>query len=314
MTVRILGLMAVYYPALLTLAIPLLSSGGVYVRRKSDITDCSMKCPHTDGVLDLYRECGGHETRLLELWCDTMWHSNRYQPRLLYNMSTGCWSLRDVENNDSCVYNVVYYGDNGRFLTTVPITVLDPVMISTITSNSSRPGEDIAVSVQFYGEETVVTWEVDGGQLPDRYRLIDDNKTVIIPRNDAGRRLRVRITNPVSEETREYQLEITDFPVVAVVVPVAVLLIVFSVIFWYMRKKKKRLESRTEDLEMNSQGNYCLVPSPTPGAAPADHPDEITELLDMHRDPMRTDEDQRSSGTEEDPEYEQTPQRDKEDD
>ncbi|XP_066455366.1 uncharacterized protein [Eleutherodactylus coqui] len=88
----------------------------------------------------------------------------------------------------------------------------DPVLISNITSNSSRLGQDIAVSVQFSGEEAAVTWEVDGGSLPHRYRLMDDNRTLIIPsaqREDAGRRLRVRITNPVSEETREYLLEIT---------------------------------------------------------------------------------------------------------
>ncbi|KAG9462108.1 hypothetical protein GDO78_014892 [Eleutherodactylus coqui] len=88
----------------------------------------------------------------------------------------------------------------------------DPVFISNITSNSSRLGQDIAVSVQFSGEEAAVTWEVDGGSLPHRYRLTDDNRTLIIlsaQREDAGRRLRVRITNPISEEIREYLLEIT---------------------------------------------------------------------------------------------------------
>ncbi|PIO14555.1 hypothetical protein AB205_0139150, partial [Aquarana catesbeiana] len=55
--------------------------------------------------------------------------------------------------------------------------------------------------------------EVDGEPLPERYRLIDDNRTLIIPsvqRDDAERRFRVRITNPVSEEIREYLLEIRD--------------------------------------------------------------------------------------------------------
>ncbi|XP_069616610.1 uncharacterized protein [Ranitomeya imitator] len=266
MALRILGLTAVYSSGLVILAAVQLSPGEVYVQRGSDITDCSMKCPHADGVLELYRICGRHETQLLELWCDNKWHYNRYQPRLLYNMSTGCWSLRNAGKDDSCVYKVVYYGDNGSSLTTLPVTVLDPVLISNITSNSSRPGEDIAVSVQFSGEGTAVTWEVDGGLLPDRYRLIDDNRTVIFPRpqrDDAERRFCVRITNPVSEEIREYQLEITaDFPVVPVVVAVVVgvvvsvlllLLIAFAVIFLYLRKK--RTESRTEDLEMNGQGN-----------------------------------------------------------
>ncbi|XP_069615793.1 uncharacterized protein [Ranitomeya imitator] len=213
MALGILGLTAVYSSGLVILTAVQLSSGEVYVRRGSNITDCSMKCPHTDGVLQLYRDCGGEETQLLELWCDTMWLHNRYKPRLLYNNSTGCWSLRDAGKNDSCVYIVVY--DNGTISRkTLHVTVLDPVLISNITSNSSRKGEDIAVSVQFSGEGTAVTWEVDEGLLPDRYRLTDDNRTVIIPkapRDDIGRRFRVRITNPVSEATGEHQLEITDY-------------------------------------------------------------------------------------------------------
>ncbi|XP_071987820.1 uncharacterized protein [Engystomops pustulosus] len=209
------------FPALFIIIIILpglsLSSGRVYVRRGSDITDCSLKCPDTDLVLELYRECGDDESRLLELWCDSMWHSN-YNSRLHLDPSSGCWTLTDARTDDSCVYNVVSYGNGGRFLTVFHITVLDPVLISNITSNSSRTrtsillGQNIAVSVQFTGEEAAVTWDVVGGRLPDRYRLIDDNRTMIIPsaqRDDAGRRLRVRITNPISEETREYRLEIT---------------------------------------------------------------------------------------------------------
>lgn len=182
------------------------------MRRGSDITDCSMKCPHTDGVLRLYRECGHEELKLITLWCHRLRIENEYEPRLRYNTSSGCWTLADARKDDSCAYNVTFYRSQETSMNSKEITVLDPVLISNITSNCSRLGEDIAVSVQFSGEETAVTWEVDGGLLPDRYRLIDDNRTLIIPsaqRDDAGRRLSVRITNPISEETREYQLEIT---------------------------------------------------------------------------------------------------------
>ncbi|KAM3936001.1 uncharacterized protein RB166_003085 [Leptodactylus fuscus] len=189
-----------------------LSSGAVYVRRGSDITDCSIKCPHTQSVLELYRVCGGDESNLLELWCDNMWYRNRLEARLHLNTSSGCWTLTDAGKDDSCVYNVLYHRNGGSSQRSIHITVLDPVLVSNITSNSSQLGQDIAVSVQFSGEEAAVTWEVDGGPVPDRYRLIDDNRTMIIPSaqiDDAGRRLHVHITNPVSEETREYQLEIT---------------------------------------------------------------------------------------------------------
>ncbi|XP_066455378.1 uncharacterized protein [Eleutherodactylus coqui] len=174
-----------------------------------------MRCPHTRDVLQLNRECGAVESKLLELWCDNMWSYNHWDPRLHLNTSSGCWRLTDARKDDSCLYVLWRHNRSGGFRRSTDITVLDPVLISNITSNSSRLGQDIAVSVQFSGEETAVTWEVDGGCLPDRYWLLDDNGTLIIPsaqREDAGRRLCVRITNPVSEETQEHLLEITDAP------------------------------------------------------------------------------------------------------
>ncbi|KAG9461490.1 hypothetical protein GDO78_016690, partial [Eleutherodactylus coqui] len=171
-----------------------------------------MKCPHTRDVLQLYRECGAEETKLLELWCDNSWSYNHWDPRLHLNTSSGCWRLTDARKDDSCLYVLWRHNRSGGFRRSTDITVLDPVLISKITSNSSRLGQDIAVSVQFSGEEAAVTWEVDGGSLPHRYRLTDDSRMLIIPsaqREDGGRRLSVQITNPVSEETREYLLEIT---------------------------------------------------------------------------------------------------------
>ncbi|KAM4044728.1 uncharacterized protein ACNLHF_008603 isoform 3-T3 [Anomaloglossus baeobatrachus] len=128
-------------PGVLTiLAVLQLSSSIIYVRRGSDITDCSMKCPGPDGVLQLYRTCGGHETRLLELWCEDMWLSNSTEPRLRYNTGTGCWTLRDAGKNDSCVYTVVYDHKGNISRTTLPITVLD-AEISGLVSLHDEYGE-----------------------------------------------------------------------------------------------------------------------------------------------------------------------------
>ncbi|XP_075119434.1 hemicentin-1-like [Leptodactylus fuscus] len=256
-------------PGLLILLTRLsLSSGAVYVRRGSDITDCSMKCPHTESVLELYRVCGGDESNLLELWCDSMWSLNRLEPRLHLNTSSGCWTLTDAGKDDSCVYNVLYHSDVGSSRRSIHITVLDPVLISNITSNSSRLGQDIAVSVQFSGEEAAVTWEVDGGPVPDRYQLIDDNRTMIIPSaqiDDAGRRLHVRITNPVSEETREYQLEITAVPhtsfVPLLVVPLLVLWLVLSVRIFLFLWKRMMMSTNVKMMISHSVLDGCLLRS-----------------------------------------------------
>ncbi|PIO25709.1 hypothetical protein AB205_0014020, partial [Aquarana catesbeiana] len=173
------------------------SSGTVYVQSGSDITDCNMKCPEDDVTVELYRLCRGEERTLLENHC----HYNvtkSHDSRIRLHTGSGCWKLTHVRRDDSCVYNVWCYDIPEYLISSTEIRVLDPVLISNISSNFSRLYEEVAVSVHFSGEESAVTWEVDGEPLPERYRLIDDNRTLIIPsvqRDDAERRFRVRITN-----------------------------------------------------------------------------------------------------------------------
>ncbi|XP_073473582.1 uncharacterized protein [Aquarana catesbeiana] len=189
------------------------SSGTVYVQSGSNITDCNMKCPEDDVTVELYRVCRGVDRTLLENLCYIN-NTKSHDSRLRLHTGSGCWKLTHARKDDSCVYKIWCHCAPGYVISSTEIRVLDPVLISNITSNCSRLGEEMAVSVQFSGEESAVTWEVDGEPLPERYRLIDDNRTLIIPsvqRDDAERRFRVRITNPVSEEIREYRLEIRDF-------------------------------------------------------------------------------------------------------
>ncbi|XP_077335690.1 uncharacterized protein LOC143981588 isoform X2 [Lithobates pipiens] len=193
-----------------------ISWGLVYVRKGSNISGCDMTCPGPPGVvgvLELNKQCGGEEEPLLELHCK---HSDIYRntDRILLDKGSGCWKLTQAGKDDSCVYKIWYQGENRYPVTSTDIRVLDPVLISNITSNCRRLGEEMSVRVQFSGEESAVTWEVDGEPLHGRYRLIDNNRTLIIPsvqRDDAERRFRVRITNPVSEEIREYRLSDPTF-------------------------------------------------------------------------------------------------------
>ncbi|XP_077335759.1 uncharacterized protein LOC143981642 [Lithobates pipiens] len=193
---------------LLYMMIMSVSSGTVYVQSGSDITDCHMKCPHDDVTVELYRQCGGMEKTLLENHCYYNF-TKSHDSRLQLHTDSGCWKLTPARKDDSCVYKIWCHCAPGYVISSTEIRVLDPVLISNITSNISQLGEEVAVSIQFSGEESAVTWEVDGEPIPERYRLIDDNRTLIIPsvqRDDAKRRFRVRITNPVSEEIREYRL------------------------------------------------------------------------------------------------------------
>ncbi|XP_063810016.1 uncharacterized protein LOC135030608 [Pseudophryne corroboree] len=151
-----------------------------------------------------------------------------------------------VNDNTTLIIPNAQWEDRGRNFSvriTNPVSVetrehllqiTGPVVVSNITCNSTLLGQDIALSVQVSGEDSTVTWEVDGKPLPDRYRLVNDNTTLIIPNaqwEDRGRNFSVRITNPVSVETREHLLQITDpgrshlgviFAIVACVIVVAV--------------------------------------------------------------------------------------------
>ncbi|XP_066455375.1 uncharacterized protein [Eleutherodactylus coqui] len=255
------------------LLIQILSSvSSVYVRRGSDITDCGMECTDKESILDLYRECGAGDTKLLELWCDNMWSDIHFDSRLHLNTSSGCWRLTDARKGDSCEYVLWRHNRSRGFWNSTAITVLDPVLISSITSNSSRLGQDIAVNIQFSGEEAAVTWEVDGGSLPDRYWLMDDNRTLIIPsaqREDAERTLRVRITNPVSEESQEYLLGITDalssplLLAVAVAGVFLVLMIIIIILLVKCRKTTRHVERNNHSEEHGGQSSSSSENDPS---------------------------------------------------
>ncbi|XP_068127014.1 uncharacterized protein [Hyperolius riggenbachi] len=219
-----------------------------YIQTGTDFTRCDMKCPDELPILLLSRRCGGDEReRLLQLVCHIS-HTDHFQPRLHLDTSSGCWTLPQAGRGDSCVYAVLDRVAGDKFLTSTSIRVLDPVLLYNISSTSSRLGEDIAVTVQFSGEESHVTWELDWGRLPERYRLRDDNRTLIIPsvqRDDAERTFRVRVTNPVSEEVRDHRLEIRGPDsnvglIVSVVVAVLVVVLIICITFWVFKKKREQ--------------------------------------------------------------------------
>ncbi|XP_053561771.1 uncharacterized protein LOC128652832 [Bombina bombina] len=181
-----------------------------YVRVGSDVSFCGLRCPNLYGVLELYCK---PRTPLLALHCDDNYTNVRdnFINRLDLNISSGCCVLREAQKEDTCVYEIEFHSSPTRILRSTPITVIEPVVISNITSNSSEPGSDISLHVLFSGEETTVTWEMDSEDVPARYQLRDQNRTLIIPsaqREDAGKRFMVRVTNPVSEGTWEHVLEI----------------------------------------------------------------------------------------------------------
>ncbi|XP_077335506.1 uncharacterized protein LOC143981511 [Lithobates pipiens] len=194
---------------LLWMMMAVVSSVMVLVRPVRYITG-PIRCINPDDILNVYRECEGKDgiDVLFTFHCGS--NSVKFcKPGILLNTSSHCWTHLD-DGNDSCVYKTGYHKP-GMPDFTIDVRVLDRVLIFNITMNHSRLGLDMAVSVQFSGEESAVTWEVDGELFLKGYRLIDGNRTLIIPsvqRDDAERRFQVRITNLVIEDTWNCQLAI----------------------------------------------------------------------------------------------------------
>ncbi|XP_073473568.1 uncharacterized protein [Aquarana catesbeiana] len=197
---------------LLCMMIISVSSGTVYVQSGSDITDCNMKCPDYIGKMELFRQCGEKEKTMIEYFPHYK-YTNYHDLRLRLDTGSGCWKLTQARKDDSCVYETWYYSysDKDYLMSSTEIRVKDPVLIHNITKRSTWKSLDLTLSVEFSGEESAVTWEMDGEPIPEIYQLIDDNRTLIVPdvhTMDPERRFRVRVKNPVSEAIRDYRLEI----------------------------------------------------------------------------------------------------------
>ncbi|MEE6516348.1 hypothetical protein FKM82_025736, partial [Ascaphus truei] len=174
----------------------------------SQIPICGLVCPHPGGVLTLDCREGAP---VLEIICpgDHSKIYGGYTGRLFLNTSSGCCILSAARKEDTCVYDIALLRSTTQLLSSTHVRVMDPVIILNITSNSSLLGLDVSLRVIISGEEATVTWKVDGGVLPDRYKLSDRNRTLLIPhaqREDAGRRFSVRAANPVNAQIGEHVL------------------------------------------------------------------------------------------------------------
>lgn len=175
-----------------------------YVQTGTDKDFCGFKCYQPQGFLELRFN---HKT----LFLDDCSHPvpkiyRQVDPRIILNSSSGCWMLRNAQKNYTGTYQFfLYRGHIRSLLKSIRIIVLDAVKIQNITSNSSQGGSEVSLKVQFSGGKASVLWELDGGSLPLRYLLKDDNQTLIIQNastEDAQRMLTVWVKNPVSEDKR----------------------------------------------------------------------------------------------------------------
>ncbi|ABG25808.1 ORF3 [Ranid herpesvirus 1] len=179
-----------------------------YIKRGSNYSACTMKCPQDDVTLELYRVCDGNEKTLLENHCYYQ-HVKSHDPRLHLDQQSGCWTLGSVRKSDSCLYKVWCYCAPGYVMNSTTIEVLEGVHIYNLTLYGEQLGEEMRLEVLCSGELSTISWLENGGILSDRYHLVDHNRTLVIPgvqRQDVEKVFTVTLKNPVSVETREYRL------------------------------------------------------------------------------------------------------------
>ncbi|KAM3912397.1 uncharacterized protein RB166_020864 isoform 1-T2 [Leptodactylus fuscus] len=179
-----------------------------YLQAGTNTSICGFICYQSNGLLHL--KCR-HMSSFLAECTNSRLEVKKDNERLILNHSTGCLQLTDVRKNDSCVYEIWFYGNSIKKMKSTSIKILDAVKILNITSNFSHVGSDTSLHVHFSGAEATVIWEVDEIAHPSRYRLVDSNKTLIIrgvKDEDRKRKFVVQVKNPISEDTLEYYLEI----------------------------------------------------------------------------------------------------------
>ncbi|XP_072286405.1 uncharacterized protein [Pyxicephalus adspersus] len=180
------------------------------VQTGADIHFCRFQCYEPQGILQL--RCNVTLV-LAECWNSVPIIHHVLNQRLLLNHDNGCWMMKNVQKNDTGLYQTFFFSGAEKFkiLKSTEIIVLDPVKIHNISINYSLGGSDISLEVSLSGDNARVFWELDGRSLPLRYILKYNNRTLIIRnanKEDEKGMFVIRVLNPISEDKREYHLVI----------------------------------------------------------------------------------------------------------
>ncbi|XP_072350318.1 cell adhesion molecule CEACAM3-like [Scyliorhinus torazame] len=131
-----------------------------------------------------------------------------YQNRILFYSSLHTFVLLDVQEADSGVYKLIDRDHNTTLVHEV-LDVFSPIAFPRISSNSSEVNTVIALTCFVPVKVLSTTWLAVGkSTLDERYKLIDNNKTLVIDRaqeTDSGT-YTCLVKNPLGEATNSYQL------------------------------------------------------------------------------------------------------------
>ncbi|XP_038671579.1 carcinoembryonic antigen-related cell adhesion molecule 1-like [Scyliorhinus canicula] len=156
-----------------------------------------------------------------------------YQNRILFYSSLQTLVLLDVQEADSGDYKLIDRDHNTILLHEV-LDVFSPIVFPRISSNSTYINSVVALTCSVPVKVESISWLALGKSiLDDRYRLIDNNRTLIIDtaqESDSGT-YTCLVKNPLGEANNSYQLNL-EFPITGGLSrPGLIISVVFGIVF-----------------------------------------------------------------------------------
>ncbi|XP_038672120.1 carcinoembryonic antigen-related cell adhesion molecule 2-like [Scyliorhinus canicula] len=135
----------------------------------------------------------------------------KYRGRLDVFPPNGSFVLHNLTFSDAGLYTLSI---NLRKIVAqnVRLKIIDELTKASILSNSSSLGSTTALTCDVSGEPHWYQWQKDGGEISPHHRLINGNRSLIIPnttKDDNGMYTCISI-NPVSTTRANYTLTISD--------------------------------------------------------------------------------------------------------
>ncbi|XP_053330316.1 uncharacterized protein LOC128504304 [Spea bombifrons] len=169
----------------------------------SNISICGTKC----GPQEIAHNLHFKDSFLAHIPCKGFVQlDDHFKPRTECNVSSVCCVIRNAQRKDSGSYSITSIRADGKDVEILNnlCVILDNITGVSIRSNNS----DLTTSlhVVFTGDMATVTWTRDGGDLPEKHRLSEQNRTLELQNEDDGT-YRASVSNPLGTACAEYKLQ-----------------------------------------------------------------------------------------------------------
>ncbi|XP_072331509.1 cell adhesion molecule CEACAM6-like [Scyliorhinus torazame] len=201
----------------------------------------------------------------------------KYQGRLDVFPPNGSFILHNLTSSDAGLYTL-FINLRKIVAQNVQLKIIEELSNTLILSNSTSLGSTIALTCDVSGEPLEYQWQKDGGEIAPHHRLINGNRSLIIPnarKGDCGMYTCLAV-NPVSSTRADYTLTISDqgnhgiiltWSILAPIMAFVIIVSVFAI--WYCKKDDRNSGIRSQnqmqgDTEAQSQNGINPNPESEP--------------------------------------------------